>query len=55
METSDAAGVKVPKTVGRLKDHGPRDLGDDVAEGDDFEGLFCGSGGTSDPSLNVRP
>ena len=55
METSEAAGVKVPNTLGRLKDHGPRDLGEEVAEGDDCEGLFCGSGGTSDPSLNVRP
>jgi hypothetical protein len=55
METSEAAGVKVPNTPGRLKDHGPRDPGEEVAESDDFEGLFCGSGGTSDPLLNVRP
>ena len=53
-DTTEPDGVKVPNTVGRLKAHGPRDLGEEVAEGD-FCGLFCSSGGASDPSLNVRP
>jgi hypothetical protein len=54
METSEPGGVKVPNTLGRLNAHGPQDLGEDVVDDGSF-GSFCGRGGASDPSLNVRP
>jgi hypothetical protein len=40
METSEPGELNVPNTLGRLKAHGPRDLGEEVAEGD-FCGLSC--------------
>jgi hypothetical protein len=40
MDKSEPGELNVPNTLGRLKAHGPRDLGEEVAEGD-FCGLSC--------------
>jgi hypothetical protein len=40
MDKSEPGELNVPNTLGRLKAHGPRDLGEEVAEGDFCE-LSC--------------